>query len=482
MEYEVVIGLEVHVQLKTKSKMFTSAPYHYGAAPNTLTDPVVMGLPGTLPVLNKDAIFKTVLFGRMLGCEIAEFCHWDRKNYFYPDLPKNYQISQFDQALCKGGRIEIELPGPARNIMGAHRHVRLNRIHLEEDVGKLTHFDVDSLVDYNRAGCPLAEIVTEPDLFSPEEVVAYLNALRTLLLYTDVSDCDMEKGQLRCDANISLRPKGSQTLGEKVELKNLNSISGVKNGVIYEIKRQTEVLRSGGSVHQETRRWDAEKGVSFSMRSKEQAHDYRYFPDPDLMPVHLTREVIEAGELPESPFDKQRRYMDALDLPYTLTSVLCPDRALSEYFEQALSHHSNPKGIANWISNDLLRLLREAGTQGSLSIKDSRVTPKALAELVSLIDKGTLTKQLAQEVLNEMFETGKAAQEIVEAKGLAQSFDADLLTQICKDVIEQNPKPVDEFRAGKEPALNALKGQVMRHTKGKAPPQEVDRCLRALLG
>ena len=280
MKFETVIGLEIHVQLKTRTKMFTSAPYAYGAPPNTLTDAVVLGLPGTLPVLNHHAIEQCAKLGLMLGCDIAEVCKWDRKNYFYPDSPKNYQLTQNEQPLCLGGRVEIELPGPSRNVEGAHRWVTLNRIHLEEDPGKLTHEAFDTLIDFNRAGVPLAEIVTEPDLFSSTEAVAFLNALRNLIVSAGISDCDMEKGQLRCDANVSLRPVGSEALGTRTEMKNLNSISNVKAAIEYEIERQTEQLEAGENVLQETRRWNVESGTSFSLRSKEEAHDYRYFPDP----------------------------------------------------------------------------------------------------------------------------------------------------------------------------------------------------------
>jgi len=333
MKYEAVIGLEVHIQLNTRTKMFSRAPYKYGAPPNTLTDPIVMGLPGTLPIMNKDAVMKTLKTGLMFDCQIPEICKWDRKNYFYPDLPKGYQISQNNQPLCLGGFIEIELPGPSRNIMGKHRKIKLTRIHLEEDAGKLIH-NGDSLVDYNRAGASLIEIVTEPDLFSADEAFAFLTSLRIHMLYAGISDCDMEKGQMRCDANISLRPIGSSTLGTKVELKNLNSISGVRNGIEYEIKRQAKHLDEGNKIIQETRKWNADEGFSSSMRTKEMAHDYRYFPDPDLMPVKITSNILDPikQDLPERPFDKQIRFFSQYDLPFTITSVLYPDFKLCNFF------------------------------------------------------------------------------------------------------------------------------------------------------
>lgn len=483
MEYEAVIGLEVHVQLKTHSKMFSRTPYRYGEPPNTLVDPVVMGLPGTLPVINQEAIRKTLKIGLIFGCTVAEFSKWDRKNYFYPDNPKNYQISQYDCPLCEGGGVEIELPGPARNVMGEHRTVRLTRIHLEEDVGKLTHTVEDSLVDYNRAGCPLVEIVTEPDIFSPEEAFAFLSSLRIHLVYAGISDCDMEKGQMRCDANISMRPQGNQTLGTKVELKNLNSISGVRAGLEFEIRRQTAALKKGDALVQETRRWNVEQGFTTPMRSKEQAHDYRYFPDPDLMPVKIERAELDElqSTLPEKPFDKQRRFFAQYDLPYTVTSVLCPDRVLCDYFETAVTHFNRPKPIANLIINDLLRELSLTRDSGSSSLDQCRVTPEAVAELVRLVDEGAISKQIAQDVLIDIFRNGGAPSAIIERKGLKQNADAGELEALCQEVMKDNPNPVEQFKAGKETAINALKGQVMKATKGKANPRVVDEVLKRLL-
>jgi aspartyl-tRNA(Asn)/glutamyl-tRNA(Gln) amidotransferase subunit B len=335
MKYEAVIGLEVHVQIKTHSKMFTRVAAGYGHPANTLTDPVVLALPGVLPVMNKAALDAIIKAGLLLGCDIAPVCKWDRKNYFYPDSPKNYQISQFDQPICLNGAVEIELPGPARNIQGEHKKIELTRIHLEEDVGKLNHETYDSLVDYNRAGTPLMEIVSEPVIKSAEEAYAYLTSLRATMIYGGISDCDMEKGQLRCDANISIRPVGETKLGTKVELKNLNSISYVRDGIAHEIKRQIAVVESGGTIVQETRDYDGMTGTSQSLRSKEMAHDYRYFPDPDLMPVKVDdawKARIRDG-CPELPFAKQERFFSQYSLPYTLTSVLVWDRPLADYFE-----------------------------------------------------------------------------------------------------------------------------------------------------
>ncbi len=485
MDYEATIGLEIHVQIKTRTKMFTAAPYEYGAAPNTLTDAVVLGLPGTLPVLNHAAIEKCAQLGLMLGCEIAEVCKWDRKNYFYPDSPKNYQLTQNDQPLCLGGEVEIELADPARNAAGEHRWVKLNRIHLEEDPGKLTHEAFDTLIDFNRAGVPLAEIVTEPDMSSSAEAVAFLNALRNLIIYAGISDCDMEKGQLRCDANVSLKPVGSTELGTRTEMKNLNSISNVKAAIEYEIERQRDVLESGNLVVQETRRWDVDQGISFSLRSKEEAHDYRYFPDPDLMPVEFDRNRVEAlrAELPERPFDKQRRFEQEYGLPYTVTTVLCPNRELSEFFEAALETHHSPKLIANYVANDLLRELAAGSEHGAQNLKVSacQLTPAHIGTLAKLIDEGVISKQIAKEVFTEMFATGELPDAIVEKKGLKQSNDTGEIEALCREAIAGNEKAVNQYKDGNEKAINALKGPVMKATKGKANPAMLDELLKKLI-
>lgn len=483
MEYEAVIGLEVHVQLKTRSKMFSRSAYRYGEAPNTLTDPVVMGLPGALPVMNHEAILQAVRVGLLFGSKIAPVCKWDRKNYFYPDNPKNYQISQYDQPLCNGGTVEIELPGSSRNIMGSHQEVHLTRAHLEEDVGKLTHFANESAIDFNRAGTPLLEIVTEPNLFNLEEVVAFLTALKQALVYAGVSDCDMEKGQMRCDANVSIRPSGDKNLGTRTEMKNLNSISETKACIDFEIKRQTKVIKGGGAITQETRRWDAAGGFTVPMRGKEEAHDYRYFPDPDLMPVKIAAETIErlSQTLPELPFDKQRRFMEDYQLPFTVTSVLCPDKNLSDFYEKAVGVYNKPKEIANFIANDLLRELSASGEEGTLPLTECKISPDHIAKLVKIIDEGIISKQMAKDVFVEMFQTGALPEGIVESKGLKQSTDTGEIEAICTQIITDNPKPVAEFKSGKEAAINRLKGLVMKETKGKANPKLVDQILRQLL-
>jgi len=485
MQYEAVIGLEIHVQIKTRTKMFTAAPYEYGAAPNTLTDAVVLGLPGTLPVLNHVAIEKCAKLGLMLGCEIAEVCKWDRKNYFYPDSPKNYQLTQNEEPLCIGGSVEIELPGPSRNVEGEHRWVTLNRIHLEEDPGKLTHEAFETVIDFNRAGVPLAEIVTEPDMSSSTEAVAFLNCLRNMIVYAGISDCDMEKGQLRCDANVSLRPIGSEKLGTRTEVKNLNSISNVKAAIEYEIERQTEILEEGGTIVQETRRWDVENASTFSLRSKEEAHDYRYFPDPDLMPVQMDPGRVQElkAELPERPLDKQRRYQQELDLPFTITSVLCVNRELSDFFEEALKTHNAPKQIANYITNDLLRELSAVSDHGESAhaVSQSKLTPAHIGTLAKIIDEGIISKQIGKELFTEMFASGDMPDAIVKRKGLKQSNDSGEIEALCREAIAGNAKAVGQYKEGNAKALNALKGPVMKATKGKANPAMLDQLLKKLI-
>ena len=479
--YEAVIGLEVHVQLKTRSKMFTRVATGFGEPPNTLTDPVVLALPGTLPVMNKEALDKIIKTGLLLGCEIAPVCKWDRKNYFYPDSPKNYQISQYDQPICLRGGVEIELPGSARNVMGEHKTIPLTRIHLEEDVGKLNHFTHESLVDYNRAGTPLMEIVSDPALSSAEEAFAFLTAFRMILVAAGISDCDMEKGQMRCDANISIRPVGQKELGTKVELKNLNSISFVRDGIMHEIQRQLAVVLAGGTLRQETRDYDGQTGTSQSLRSKEMAHDYRYFPDPDLMPVKVDeawKAQLREG-LPELPFDKQRRFFAEYQLPYTITSVLVPDRALSDYFEETakLAGAAKAQAVGNWIANDLLRELGAAG----IELAASKVRPAHIAALVALVEGGAISSSSAKEVFVEMFQSGEMPEPIVDRRGLRQSNDTGELEKWCQDAIAANPKAVAEYKSGNEKAINSLKGPVMKAGKGKANPKLVDEVLRKLL-
>ena len=480
MNYEAVIGLEVHVQLRTASKMFTRVATGYGEPENTLVDPVVLALPGALPVMNKEALDKVIRAGLILGCQIAPVCKWDRKNYFYPDSPKNYQISQYDQPICLGGAVEIELPGAARNIMGAHKRIPLTRIHLEEDVGKLNHGASDSLVDYNRAGTPLMEIVTEPALSSAEEAYGLLTSLRIALVQGGISDCDMEKGQMRCDANISIRPVGATKLGTKVELKNLNSISFVRDGIAHEIRRQLAVAGSGGTILQETRDYDGQTGTSQSLRSKEMAHDYRYFPDPDLMPVQVDEawKVALRATVPEHHFDRQRRFMADYRLPYTITSVLVPDRALADYFEATARLGVAPQAAGNWIANDLLRELAAA----KLTLAESRIQPAHVAGLVKLVESGVISNSIAKEVFVAMFQSGEQPDVLVARLGLQQSTDTGELEQWVAAAIAANPKAAEGFKTGNEKALNAIKGAVMKASSGKANPQLVDEIVRRQLG
>ncbi len=476
MKYEAVIGLEVHVQLRTRSKMFTRVAAGYGQPENTLTDPVVLALPGALPVMNKEALDKIIKTGLLLGCKIAPVCKWDRKNYFYPDSPKNYQISQYDQPICIGGSVEIELPGPSRNVMGEHKHIPLTRIHLEEDVGKLNHGAVESLVDYNRAGTPLMEIVTDPAMHNADEAFAFLTALKTIIIQGDISDCDMEKGQMRCDANISIRPVGDPNLGTKVELKNLNSISYVRDGIAHEVRRQIAVTENGGKIVQETRDYDGEAGTSQSLRSKEMAHDYRYFPDPDLMPVKVDdawKARIQAT-LPERHFDKQRRFFETYQLPYTITSVLVPDRPLSDFFEETAKVCDKPQAAGNWIANDLLRELAAA----QLAVGESKVRPAHIGSLVKLVESGVISSTIAKEVFVTMFQSGESPDAIVDRQGLKQSTDTGALEKWVADAIAANPKAAEAFKGGNEKSLNAIKGAVMKASAGKANPKLVDEIVR----
>ncbi len=484
MKYEAVIGLEVHVQIKTRSKMFTRVATGYGAEPNTLTDPVVLALPGVLPVMNKAALDAVIKSGLMLGCEIAPVCKWDRKNYFYPDSPKNYQISQYDQPICLGGTVEIELPGPARNSMGEHKKIPLTRIHLEEDVGKLNHSATGSLIDYNRAGTPLMEIVSEPAMHTAEEAYAYLTSLRQTMIYGGISDCDMEKGQLRCDANISIRPVGETKLGTKVELKNLNSISFVRDGIAHEIKRQISVAGSGGTIVQETRDYDGQTGTSQSLRSKEMAHDYRYFPDPDLMPVKVDdawKKKLQT-ECPELPFDKQRRFLEQYKVPYTITSVLVPDRELSDFFEAVTKLVGSEKAqiVGNVIINDLLRDLAKAG----IPFAESGARPEHIAELINFREQGVIFGTAMASVSSFLVSSGfkLMPSEIIEREGLkAAPTNTAELEQWCREAIAANPKALADFKGGKDSAINGFKGPVMKAAKGKADPKLVDETLRRLL-
>jgi aspartyl-tRNA(Asn)/glutamyl-tRNA(Gln) amidotransferase subunit B len=468
MQYEAVIGLEVHVQLKTRSKMFCGCATEFGAPPNTHVCPVCLGYPGVLPVMNEEAVRKTILTGLMLGSEIARFSKWDRKNYFYPDMPKNYQISQYDLPLCKGGAVPIK-----------GKKIGVRRIHLEEDVAKNFHFETTSGVDFNRAGIPLMEIVSEPDINSAEEAFAYLTALKEILISGNVSDCDMEKGQLRCDSNVSVRPVGQKEFGTKIEIKNMNTISGVRAALAYEVKRQIEVLEKGGALTQETRRWDDVSGMTHVMRTKEYAHDYRYFPEPDLMPVEVSDAMLAEirALLPELPEAKRQRFVQQYGLPEYDAGVLVSDFSLASYFETAAKTAKNPKTVSNWIMTELLAKLAETKKSAS----ESPVSPEKLVELLGLIEKGTISGKMAKEVFAEMFASGRGAAEIVREKGLVQVTDVAAIEQFVEEAIAQNPQSVADFRSGKEAALNFLCGQAMKLSKGKANPQRVRELLKQKL-
>jgi aspartyl-tRNA(Asn)/glutamyl-tRNA(Gln) amidotransferase subunit B len=477
MEYEAVIGLETHVQLKTKSKMWCGCANAFGAPPNTNVCPVCLGLPGVLPVPNDEALRLTVLTGFLLNCEIPRFAKFDRKSYFYPDMPKNYQITQYDKPSTANGWVEFEYQsGTAR--------VRITRAHLEEDVGKNIHFERNSGVDFNRAGVPLMEIVSEPDLTSADMAYEYLNALKDILVYGGVSDCDMEKGMVRCDVNVSVRPVGSKELGAKIEIKNMNSFSGVRRALEYEIPRQIEVLTKGGKLIQSTRRWDDDAGVTDEMRTKEHAHDYRYFPDPDLMPQAPTDAWLAEvkARVVELPLARKQRFMKDYGLPAGDAQTFVWDAPLGNYFEGIATQSKNPKAIANWVINNLRAKLAEANEKlkaedgdavervPTTTLADLKFKPEALLELVNLVDAKTISSSAAQQVFAEMFDTGKSPAAIVKEKGLAQVSDTGAIEKFCDEAIAANPGPVADFKAGKVAALNFLKGQVMKLSKGKANP------------
>ena len=475
MDYETIIGLEVHVELATASKVFCSCPVEFGGEPNTRVCPVCLGLPGTLPVLNKRAVEFAVRAALALNCEVHPSSQFARKNYFYPDMPKNYQISQYDRPLATGGYVEFEVDG--RTV-----RVGIRRVHMEEDTGKLLHEGVEggSLVDFNRAGVPLLEIVSEPDIRSPEEARLYLQELRTILLYTGVSDVRMEEGSLRCDANVSIRPRGSREWGTLTEVKNMNSFRSVERALAYEVKRQREIIESGGRVVRETRHWDESRGETFSSRSKEEAHDYRYFPEPDLLPLILDPAwVREIGErMPELPAQRRRRLVEEYGLPAYDAGVLTASKSLGDFFDRTVRLYDDAKAVSNWLMGEVSRVLRER----DLDIERSALTPENLASMLRLIDDGTISGKIAKSVLEEMVDTGKDPRAIVEEKGLVQISDEGQLLPLVRRIIEENPGPVADYRGGKKKALGFLVGQVMKETRGKANPQLVNELFRRELG
>jgi aspartyl-tRNA(Asn)/glutamyl-tRNA(Gln) amidotransferase subunit B len=470
--YETVIGLEVHAQLATRSKMFCGCATTFGAAPNSQTCPICQGMPGTLPVINRTAVEYAVRTALAFECRVNAACRFARKHYYYPDMPKNFQISQYEEPLAEDGALDIDLPGGSRRI-------RIQRLHLEEDVGKLVHEGdfadaPSSLVDYNRSGMPLMETVSHPDLRSPEEAAAYLRAFRAVLLFIGVCDGNMEEGSLRCDANVSLRPRGATTLGTKVEIKNLNSFRNVQRALEYEVTRQTRALEAGERIVQETRLFDPDRNVTRSMRSKEYAHDYRYFPEPDLVPLKLDPAWVEdiRAALPELPRAQRQRFVTQYGLPAYDAGILTQSRALGEYYETAARGHANPKAISNWIMTELLR---ELGGDDESAIARSPVSPAHLASLVRLIDDGTISGKIAKDVFARMLGSGEDPATIVQREGLTQVADAGQLEALVDQAIAANPKAVADFKGGKPAAAKALVGQVMKASGGKANPAMVDR-------
>ena len=474
MSYEVVIGLEVHTELKTESKIFCGCSTKFGSEQNTNVCPVCLGLPGVLPVLNEKVVDFAVRTGLALNCQILPFSKFDRKNYYYPDLPKNFQTSQSDLPIAVNGYLDIEVNGETKRI-------GITRVHMEEDAGKLVHAGTIArsdyaLVDYNRTGVPLLEIVSEPDIRSAEEAKAYLEKLKAILQYIDVSDCKMEEGSLRCDANISLRPMGATQLGTKAELKNMNSFRSVQRGIEYEVERQAEVLDEGGRVIQETRSWDDGKGITISMRSKEQAHDYRFFPEPDLVPIVVDPARVEEIRinLPELPDARKVRLVDSHGLSSYDAEVLTASRAMADYFDQVVKLGADAKAAANWLMGDLSKHLNA----GEATIDECLVTPERLAGLLALLDKGTISSKIAKTVFEEMWTSGKTAETIVQEKGLVQISDEGAIIAVVEAVIAASPQSVADYQAGKDRAIGFLVGQVMKQTKGRANPELVNKLLR----
>jgi aspartyl-tRNA(Asn)/glutamyl-tRNA(Gln) amidotransferase subunit B len=473
--YEAVIGLEVHAQLLTDSKIFCGCPTKFGASPNSQTCPVCTGMPGSLPVLNRRAVEFAIKTGLAMNCKISSFSRFARKNYFYPDLPKGYQISQFELPICEHGHIEI-------SVGGGKRRIGITRIHMEEDAGKNIHEGAGpySLVDLNRAGVPLMEIVSEPDLRTPEEAGAYIRKLRTILRYIGVCDGNMEQGSLRCDANVSVRPRGEEKLGVKVEIKNMNSFRFVEKGLEYEIRRQIKALEEGEKIVQETRLWDSATGVTQPMRSKEEAHDYRYFPEPDLVPMTVDKEWIEEvrTSITELPDQKMDRFVRDFALPEYDADLLTSERPLALWFEEAVKLGGQPKAVSNWMMVELMRLLNE---EGKAIEEKPQFRPSLLVEMLSLMDNGTISGKIAKTVFEEMYRTGKNAAEVVKEKGLVQISDEEAIGKIIDEVMAKNPKELERFRAGEEKLMGFFVGQAMRASKGKANPAMLNELLKKKL-
>ena len=475
MEFEPVIGLEVHAQLKTKTKIFCNCSTSFGAAPNTHVCPVCLGMPGVLPVLNGKVVEYAIRMAIATNCAVASESRWARKNYFYPDLPKGYQISQFELPIALNGYVDIETENKKERI-------GITRIHMEEDAGKLTH-DPDrpySMVDFNRTGVPLIEIVSEPDIRTPESAAAYLRQLRAILRYLEICDGNMEEGSFRCDANVSIRPKGQKTFGTRTEIKNLNSFKHVENAIYYEIQRQKEIIMDGGEVIQETRLWDPDKNCTNSMRGKEEAHDYRYFPDPDLLPLVISDEWIAQikSSLPELPDEKKKRFESQFGLPSYDAELLTSARELAEYFETCVGHFPEAKMISNWIMGSLLGLLNAEGK----TIEDTSISAENLAALVKLISEDVISGKIAKTVFEEMAKSGKAPKDIVEEKGLVQVTDVSAIETVVMEVIAENPGQAEDYKNGKTKLMGFFVGQVMQKTKGKANPKIVNQVIQKLIG
>ncbi|WP_196594638.1 Asp-tRNA(Asn)/Glu-tRNA(Gln) amidotransferase subunit GatB [Pectinatus sottacetonis] len=476
--YEAVIGLEIHSELKTNTKIFCGCATTFGAPQNTHVCPVCLGLPGVLPVINKRVVEFAIKAGIALNCKINNYSKFDRKNYYYPDLPKNFQTSQYDLPIAEYGYIDIETKGKTKRI-------RITRIHMEEDAGKLVHSgntikdSASSNVDYNRTGVPLIEIVSEPDMRTPEEARAYMEKVKSVLEYIDVSNCKMEEGNLRADVNVSLRPVGTEKLGTKAEMKNLNSFKMVENALDYEIERQKEILEDGGCIVQETRTWDDGKGITLSMRTKEQAQDYRYMPEPDLVPIITTDEEIAAYKknLPELPDARRTRLINDFGLSAYDASIITTSRAMAEYFDEVTNKGADAKLAANWIMGDLAKELNAENK----NISESPVSAKNLADMIILIQKGTISSKIAKKVFGEMWQTKKTPETIVKEKGLVQITDTVAIEKIVDEVLSQNPKPVDDYKKGNKKSIGFLVGQVMKKSKGKANPVVVNKLLKEKL-
>ena len=467
-DYETVIGLEVHAELSTNTKIFCSCPTKFGAEPNTQTCPICMAMPGTLPVLNEKVVEYAVKAGLATNCEISRDSKNDRKNYFYPDLPKAYQISQFDKPLCEHGYIEIET-------QDGKKKIGLTRIHIEEDAGKLNHdeFGGGSLVDLNRAGVPLIEIVSEPDIRSSEETEKYLRKLKSILEYIEVSDCKMQEGSLRADVNVSVRKKGDTKLGTRTEMKNMNSFRSITRAIEYEVDRQIDVIEDGGKIEQETLRWDEISGKTFPMRDKEDAQDYRYFPDPDLVAIKLSEEYIQniKETLPELPESRKQRYLEDYKLSEKDANLITSSKYLSDLFEEAIQVCNNPKAVNNWIISDISRILNETEMEPIEIPFDS----KQLGKLVILIDKGTISSSIGKKVLTELFENPRDPEEIIKEKGWIQISDEGAIKEVVLKILEANPQSIADYKGGKDKALGFLVGQAMKETKGKANPQMLNK-------